>query len=244
MNTQNDQMAAAALRLLEDPVQRVLELKRVMAAHPTLTQTGLVWHLPGGQASSNREYRHRMPEGDVELEEYERQRDELRHESLTLEECILANGPEPGSPRAAAQSTPGSLGVRRGCARHHGIEHQGQIPLALFYLTHCLESPTGNADSYKVKHRAEKMGPPYYVSNGAMIAAAGMAGVRVVQAEVEGRPIKDADLYVKEPGRCLRTNGHGQCGRLLPVTSSSRVCGDCLQDQDPKHSAASSRRTC
>ena len=98
MNAQNDQMAAAALRLLEDPVQRVLELKRVMAAHPTLTQTGLVWHLPGGQASSNREFRHRMPEGDVELEEYERQRDELRHESLTLEECILANGPEPGSP--------------------------------------------------------------------------------------------------------------------------------------------------
>ena len=112
MNAQNDQMAAAALRLLEDPVQRVLELKRVMAAHPTLTQMGFAWHMPRRQASHSREFRHRMPEGDVELEEYERQRDELRHESLTLEECILANGPEPGSPRAAAQSTPGSL---RGC---------------------------------------------------------------------------------------------------------------------------------
>ena len=137
MNAQNDQMAAAALRLLEDPVQRVLELKRVMAAHPTLTQMGFAWYMPRRQASYSREFQHRMPEGDVELGEYERQRDELQHENLTLEECILANGPG-----------------------HHEIEHQGQIPLALFYLTHCMESPTGNADSYKVKHRAEKMGPP------------------------------------------------------------------------------------
>ena len=101
------------------------------------------------------------------------------------------------------------------------VQHQGEIPLALFYLTQCEHSTSRISQSYSIKHRAERIGRPHYISNGAMIAAACMAGAQVVQEETGGIPGVNARLYILEPRRC-------RCRRtLLPAGIRNRSCSNC-----------------
>ena len=129
---------------------------------------------------------------------YHEARTALAHTAMTAEECSSPTCP-------IAQS-------------------HGQVPLALKYLMLCQESDRQGVNSYSVKRRAERIGPPGYVSNGAMIAAALMVGVNTVRLANS----LDARLRISEPKRCLRgRRGQSDCENLVPASSTHRVCDDC-----------------
>ena len=101
------------------------------------------------------------------------------------------------------------------------------------YPEHCRRSSVRQAHSYGLKHRAEHIGPPpYHISNGAMIAAAGMACCRIQQQETHGRPEMNDYLYLTEPSLCgdKGTKRGNRCRKnLIPAGSRNRLCDDCRQ---------------
>ena len=202
-------LAEQSRKLLEDLELRRSELERVMTEHPTLTHSGLTWRTSMGR---DRQIRNDLPATPEEQESYREQRNELIHEVMTKEECEAAQGPNHEG--------------------YSGAEHCGEIPLALRYLALCQHSRGRQAYSYGLKHQAEKLGSPYYVSNGSMIATTLMAGGKMVQQEIDGKPAANAYLLIMEPKLCgisgvVRDNGCQEV--MIPAGNRNRLCDDCRQ---------------
>ena len=205
-------LAERSVKLLDSLEMRRQELERVMTQHPTLTCSGLAWF-----TDTDSKGRHDLPDTPEEQEAYREQRNTLIHEVMTKEECTAMLGPNHEG--------------------YNGVKHYGEIPLALRYLTLCQHSQVQQAYSYSVKHRAEKIGNPHYVSNGSMIAVTLMAGGRMVQEEIYGRPGMNAYLWITEPKLCGSRGVRHDSGcqdAMIPAGNRNRLCDDCRQKTNQK----------
>ena len=117
-----------------------------------------------------------------EAQAYKEARNQLAHQALSEDQCL-----------GVTQSSP--LGCK-------SPSHYGEILLALKYLTYCQYSIARTDSSYAVRHRAETLDHPHYVSNGAMIAAAAMASVKIYQKVIYGKYLMNAEMYINEPRIC------------------------------------------
>ena len=212
MTTDTGNLPETSMALLQDPGLRRQELDRVMSEHPILTHAGLGWvMLTGARTGSSYRVFHRLPENDREQKAYRWERDLLVNEVMTPEERRALEG----------WRTPWRKA------------HLGEIPLALRYLAACQHSDRREAHSGDVRLRAEVLTPGKQgqerahpsISNGAMIAAALMAGVRVVPQDNGKGPGINAQLRVAEPRKCSR--------ELVPAGSRKRVCHRCRQEETP-----------
>ena len=124
----------------------------------------------------------------------------------------------------------GTLGDQRKLRPDSNVHEE--IVAALKYITLCRESKTAEGYSGTMKSRAQRWAGRY-VSKGAMITAALMAG-----ANIERQPPDDSHAYifVTEPRRCWRND---KCKGLIPKDNSERICDDCrlelTEDADQNH---------
>ena len=206
-NPENTSLAERCAALLEDPGLRRRELDRVMAQHPILTHAGLGWvRVTAITPRVRYQVFHRLPENDHrEQEAYREMRELLLHGAMTPEECWQQE--------------------REGCRES---VHQGEVPLALRYLGLCQHAARSPVPSAEVKRRAQGMlHPRRHCSNGSVIAAALMAGVRVVRQDAGGQPGITAHLHITQPRGCSREN----CGGIIPPGSRKRLCDSCRQGE-------------
>ena len=204
---QKETLAERSFALLQDPGLRRSEFERVMLWRRTLTPTGLGWKNP-----TDGRNRYQLPISEEEKRSYQNQRENLAHQLLTDQECQDSKQQD-----SKQQECPWD-------------EHHGQISLALEYLTYCQSSETGKTQSDQAKIRAQKIGPPNFISNGAMITAALMVNARATKVQ-KGRVLEqNAHLYVKEPRLCgtARSEQTKGCWKnLIPAGSRKQLCDQC-----------------
>ena len=205
MTTTTPTLSEISAMLLHDHELRKAELQRVMAEYPILTQNGFAWYL-----HSKNERHNELPANPEEAQAYKEARNQLAHQALSDDQCL-----------GVTQSSP--LGCK-------SSSHYGEILLALKYLTYCQHSIARTGSSYAVKHRAETLDHPHYVSNGAMIAAAAMASVKIYQKIIYGKPQMNAEMYINEPRICGARgvkSGTGCRKNLIPAGTKKRICDQC-----------------
>ena len=215
MTTDAGNQPETSMALLQDPGLRRQELDRVMSEHPILTHAGLGWvMLTGAGTGSSYRVFHRLPENDREQKAYGWERDLLVSEVMTPEERRALE-----DWKARGRNSP-----------------LGEIPLALRYLDARQHSDRREAHSGDVRRGAEVLTPGNQgrthpsISNGAMIAAALMARVRVVPQDNGEGPGINARLRVAEPRKCSRE----ECRELVPAGSRERICHRCRQEETPQ----------
>ena len=199
---QKETLAERSITLLADANLRRAEFERVMLWRQTLTPTGLGWKSPTDERN-----RYQLPISDEERRTYSSQRENLAHQLLTDQECQDSQ----------QQECPSD-------------EHHGQISLALEYLTYCRSSETGKTQSDQAKIRAQKIGSPNFISNGAMITAALMVNARVTQVQKSRVLEQNAHLHINEPRLCgsARSEQTKGCWKnLIPAGSRKRLCDRC-----------------
>ena len=205
MTTTLSTLSERSLALLQDPALRKKELERAMAQYPTLTQSGFAWHL-----HSKNQVRFDLPTKPEEILFYNQARHQLAHQGLTEDQCLGLTNSHP-----------------LGC---QSPRHQGEIILALKYLTHCQYSNDRNDTSYAIKHRAERLEHPYYVSNGAMILAAAMTDARIEHQAQCPNYNTNTQIHIIEPKMCGTPGVEPRAGcqkTHIPPGNKNRVCDEC-----------------
>ena len=117
-------------------------------------------------------------------------------------------------------------GLNEAPGRETLTEAVDEIKAAIRYMDMCRESKGREANSYGMKHRAERWAGRY-IANGSMIAAALVMGAEIRRLP-HGSP--NADIRIDEPRRCWRNSN---CRGLIPKDSPDRICGNCrLRDTE------------
>ena len=187
--------------LLSDPALRRREFQRVMEWRPVLTPLGLGWKDPNDGTN-----KHLAPVLEEEIDAYWKQREDLAHQLMNSQECRDAGNQPCDQP-----------------------EHHDQITQALRYLEYCRYSDLEKDQSNRIKTRAENLGPPGLISNGAMITAALMVNVETVRIRRSRTPELNPHLYIQEPKTCRnsRRNQGERCRTLIPAGGWRLLCDEC-----------------